>query len=236
MTPTADPATGTTRRQLISIGALGAAATAFLAACAGTKSDRTAGQSGIQPTTTIAAPDAPLKDITEADRAEDTTLLRTATSLELLAAEQYKTYGPVLKDADWKANAARFAIDHAAAAKVFQGQTKPADQVDKPNEYLQKNTIDPIKDQLTDDIAILNFFADIESTLVATYATSVGQFTTASGRGQFAGFAEAAARRTALLGNGGIGSIPTTALYPLVDLIPNEAYVTVTKADADDAN
>lgn len=228
MNPTSSPTSGTTRRQMMRTGAIGAAAAAFLAAC-GTKSGRTAGQSGIDPTTTIAAPEAPVLQATAADKAYDTDLLRTATSLELLAAQLYAQYGKVIKDAEWQANALRFGVDHAAAAEVFRKETPAAHRVDQPNEWLQTNTVDPIADQLTNDDTILNFFAALESTLAATYVTSVGSFSDINGRSQFAGYAEAAARRTALLGNGGKGDPPSSALYPLQDLIPNEAYVTVVK-------
>lgn len=231
MNPTSSPAPGTTRRQLIRTGAFGAAAAAFLAAC-GTKSDRTAGQSGLDPTTTIAAPEAPLPDIAAADLAFDTDLLRTATSLELLAADLYDKYGKRIVDADWKANAERFAVDHRAAAAEFRKETPAEHRVDTPNEWLQVNTVDPFADQLTNDPTILDFFASLESTLAATYITAVGSFTSVEGRSQFAGFAEAAARRTALMDDGGKGVPPAGPLYPLQDLIPNEAYVTVIKDDA----
>jgi hypothetical protein len=232
MNPTDSPAPGTSRRQLILTGAFGAAATAFLAACAGTKDNSSAGQSGADPTTTLAAPDAPLEEATEADLAYNTDLMRTATTLELTAALQYETYGPTLENAEWKANAARFAADHTATAAEFRQATTPAEhRVDNPNEFLQTNTIDPIKDQLTTDGAILNFFAGLESTLAATYIAAVGSYTTTDGRAMFAGFSEAAARRNAVMNNGGVGGPPTSALYPLEDLIPNEAYDTVIKAD-----
>ena len=230
MNPTS-PTTGPSRRQLITTGAFGAAAAAFLAAC-GTKTDRTAGQSGVDPTTTAVAPTVPIAEITAADKAEDIDQLRTATSLELLAAQLYTQYGKVLTDADWKANAARYAEDHAAAAEVFKKETPAKDRVDEPNEWLQTNTVDPIADQLTNDRAILDFFAGLESTLAATYIAAVGTMTQAENRAQFAGYAEAAARRTAVMDNSGKGAPPESALYPLQDLIPNEAYVTVTQATA----
>ncbi len=232
MNPTSSPASGTTRRQLIRTGAFGAAAAAFLAAC-GTKSDQSAGQSGVDPSTTIAPPEAPLPKISEADLAYDIDLLRTATSLELLAADLYEKYGPKLSD-EWKAEAARFATDHQAAAEAFQEETPAEFRVDEPNEWLQDNTVDPVMVELDkgNEAVILNFFAGLESTLVATYIAAVASFTQVEGRAQFAGYAEAAARRNALMGNGGAGAPPDSALFPLQDLIPNEAYVTVATADA----
>lgn len=227
---TPEPAFGSTRRQLIRTGAIGAAAAAFLAAC-GTKSDKSPGQSGIDPTTTAVAPEAPIAEISQADLAYDTTVLRTASSLELLAAELYAEYGAKILDPEWKANALRFGLDHDATADVFRQETTPAeDRVNEPNEYLLTNTVEPFADQLTDDITILNFFAALESTMAATYIAAVGSFTSTEGRAQFAGFAEAAARRNALMANGGTGGPPTSALYPLEDLIPNEAYVPVVSA------
>ncbi|MCU1371416.1 MAG: hypothetical protein JWO77_2610 [Ilumatobacteraceae bacterium] len=230
MNPTSSTASGTTRRQIIRTGAVGAAAAAFLAAC-GTKTDRKAGQSGADPSTTIAAPEAPLPDVSEADLAADTDQLRTATSLELLAAVQYKEYGPKLKDPEWKAAAARFAADHEATAAEFRKETPSEHRVSVPNAYLQQNTIDPIADQLTNDPAILDFLAALESTLAATYITAVSSFSQVEGRAQFAGYAEAAARRNAVMGEAGAGTFPTSALYGLRDLIPNEAIVTVISAD-----
>ena len=221
------------RRQLITTGAFGAAAAAFLAAC-GTKSDKTAGQSGDDPVPTSAAPEAPLPEVSEADLAYDTDLLRTATSMELLAADLYKEYGPNLTDAEWKTEFARFAADHEAAAEEFADETDAEHRVDEPNEWLLTNSVEPVEDKLAaaDDRVLLNFFASLESTFAATYITAVSSFSQVEGRAQFAGFAEAAARRQTLMGNGGDTAPPTSPLYPLQDLIPNEAYVTVISADA----
>ena len=234
MNPTSSsPASGTTRRQIITTGAFGAAAAAFLAAC-GTKSDSKAGQSGDDPTTTAVAPEAPLPEVSEADLAYDTDLLRTATSMELLAADLYEQYGPKLSSEEWKTQCARFAADHQAAAEEFRSETDPEHRVDEPNEWLIKNSVEPVEDQLDagPDAVVLEFFALLESTFAATYITAVSSYSQVEGRAQFAGFSEAAARRNALLANGGDGRAPTSALYPLQDLIPNEAYVTVTSADA----
>ncbi|HWJ62548.1 MAG TPA: hypothetical protein VNS19_11315 [Acidimicrobiales bacterium] len=233
MNPTSSPASGTTRRQLIRTGAFGAAAAAFLAAC-GTKSDKKAGQSGDDPTTTEVAPEAPMPEASEADLAYDTDLLRTATSMELLAADLYDEYGPKLSDEQWKTEFARFAADHGAAADEFRQETPVEHRVDDPNEWLIENSVKPVEDQLDSgsDAVILEFFALLESTFAATYITAVSSFSQVEGRAQFAGFAEAAARRNAVMGNGGEGAAPQAALYPLQDLIPNEAYVTVVSADA----
>ena len=231
MKPTSSPASGTTRRQVLTTGAFGAAAAAFLAAC-GTKTDKSAGQSGVDPTTTSTPPSIPPVEVSEADLAADTDMLRTATSIELLAADLYDEYGPKISDAEWKANAERFAEDHRTAAAEFRTETPAKYRVDEPNQWLIDNSVTPIEDQLTDDRAILGFFTGLESTITATYITAVSSFSQVEGRAQFAGYAEAAARRNALMGGDGEGVAPEGPLFPLQDLIPNEAYVAVITADA----
>jgi hypothetical protein len=231
MKPTSSPASGTTRRQVLTTGAFGAAAAAFLAAC-GTKTDKSAGQSGVDPTTTLTPPSIPPVEVSEADLAYDVDLLRTATSIELLAADLYDEYGPKISDAEWKANAERFAEDHRTAAADFRTETPAKYRVDEPNQWLIDNSVTPVEDQLTNDPAILAFLTGLESTITATYITAVASYSQVEGRAQFAGYAEASARRNALMGADGKGAAPEGPLFPLQDLIPNEAYVTVISADA----
>ncbi len=213
-----------TRRTLLISSAVGAAAAAFLAAC-GTSSDSPSGASGDDPTPTGVPPTAPPPEASADDRAWDITVLRTAASLELLATELYRTYAPFLSSAEWAEQASRFAVDHRGAAAEFNRQLAPSRRVNEPNSFLQENSIDPIVEDLTSDTAILNMFAGLESSIVATYVTAVGTQSTSLRRELFALYAGAAARRNALLGNGGTGAVPTQALYPLSDLIPNDAYV-----------
>ena len=213
----------TTRRDLLRTGTIGAAAAAFLAACTA-KLDQP-GQSGLDPTTTLVAPTVPLETPSEADKAADLTVLMTMTSVELLASELYGTYGPVLTDAAWAAEAERFATDHGAAAEEHAAATPEDLRVTEPNAVLMESTVAPIEDQLTSDGPILALFAGVERSLAATYLTAVGAFTTREGRASISALGAAAARRAALLGNGGEGIAPTGPLYNTTDLITSNAYI-----------
>jgi hypothetical protein len=250
MTPTADrdaTTPATTRRNLLLTGTLGAAATAFLAAC-GTKTPDTAGQSGIDPTPTIVTPTVPLEGASEVELTTDVQNLRTAASLELVVASAYTTYGPKITDAEISAQAARIAGEHTAFAATFnegvvdraeaanavltEANQLPDDLVvTEPNEWVQTNVIDPVADQLTSDTAIVSLMGKLESMLAASYTQVVSDATTTEWRAQWASIAGGAARRAALLSNGGEGAVPTDALYPSTDAVSNNAKL-VTEAAA----
>jgi hypothetical protein len=225
MSSTPDTPAPTSRRDLLVGGAFGAAATAFLAACGGGGDSAPLGQSGIAPSTTLVMPTVPLEEPSDADLADDVTQLRTATSLELLAAQLYAQYAPRIADAEWSGHAARFAADHEAAAEAFAEATPAAQRVTEPNQVVQENTVDPVIATLQNDTAILNFFAGIERTLAATYLTATAAFNVRDGRANFAAHAAAAARRAALMGNGGEGVAPRGPLFPTTDLIAGSAYL-----------
>lgn len=249
MTPIADrDAAGTSRRKLLLTGTLGAAATAFLVAC-GTKDESTSGASGVDPTTTLVTPTVPEADPSEADRAAELQDLRTAASLELVVAEAYATYGPDLSDPELAAQAARIADEHTELAAVFNDGVAAAVEaarkaavedtpelsddlkVTEPNEWVQTNVIDPVADQMTSDAPILSLMGKLESMLAASYTQVVNEATTAEWRRLWAAIAAGAARRSALLSNGGQGAAPTTALYPSTDAVSNNAKL-VTDAEA----
>lgn len=211
-----------TRRQVLRTGVLGAAAAAFLAACSDIEEG---GQSGTPIATTSVPPTVPTTEPTADALDLDQTVLRTATSMELLAAEVYTTFGPQLTDEAWQGVATRFAADHTAASEIFREATASEKRISVPNAFLRDNLVTPVEELLQDDADLLDFFRDIESTLAATYVTAAGSFTTAEWRAQVSAFASASARRIGVLGNGGQGQAPTEALYPLADLIPNAAYL-----------
>jgi hypothetical protein len=230
MTPTADLATASTRRQLLRTGAIGAAAAAFLAAC-GTNDDRPAGQSGVDPTTTAVAPTVPIEEPSIDELAYDTTVLRTATSLELVVAEAYGTFGVDLSDPALVATAERFGADHEALAEEFSNGIVVAGlRVDEPNAWVQENLIDPSVSLMTSDRAILGLMTDLENMLAATYLAAVQTSTDVEWRSRYATIAAAAARRAALLGSGGTGTAPRTPLFPSTELVSNEAYLPATPA------
>ena len=215
----------TSRRQLLRTAGIGAAAAAFLAACSGTENKAPVGASGDAPTLVATTPTAPMDAPTAVQLEYDITVLRTATSMELLAVQLYTKYGARFSDPAWQAEATRFAADHQAAADEFTAKTPKRNRVTEPNAYIQENSVDPVADQLTTDPALFDFFAALESTFAATYVTAVGAYTKAAGRQDFAQYASSAARRKAVMGDGGGGQMPEGALYPTTDLIPNDAYM-----------
>jgi hypothetical protein len=228
------PTNARTRRQVLTAGAAGAA-TAFLAACtqARKKAHAKPGTSGAPTSTTTVTPTVPTVKPLPAAIEADQTALRTATSLELVIADAYDTYGPKLESAQWKALASSYSAAHTAAAAIFKTGTKPASaQVDEPNKYVQENTIDPLSDMLTSDNAILDLFHDLESMLTATYITAAGTFTSADWRQRIMSYGGAAARRTGVMDQRGEGGLPDGGLYPLTDLVSNDAYIPLHKPKA----
>lgn len=179
----------------------------------------------MDPTTSVVPPTVPPREPTEIDLELDQTLLRTATSLELMAAEAYGEFAGEVQDGEWAATTARFGVDHELAAGAFRSGTDADLQIDEPNEFMQTQLIDPVRDLLTSDRSLLNFFTEIENTLSATYVTAVANHTDAAWRARFSAYASSAARRAALMGAGGQGVVPTGPLLGTEDLIPGEAYL-----------
>lgn len=233
MTPTADRDALRSRRQLLVTGTMGAAAAAFLAAC-GTDQPDVSGASGVDPTTTSVTPTVPVKAIVEADIIGEQQNLATAASLELVVASAYDTYGPRLADAELVTQAARIAEDHRAFAEEFNAGVKDAaNKVSEPNEWVQTNMIDPVDDQMVADRPILNLLSGLESMLTATYASVIASATTAEWRSRWGAIAGGAARRSALMGNGGDGLAPTSGAYPLTNTVSNNAKLVSPAAEGE---
>lgn len=222
---------GTTRRNVLRAGGIGLGA-AFLASCS--KEIKTGGISGTPASSTSTPATVPRKLPSEAALAADATQLRTAASVELLIADVYTKYGPRLTDAAFVDHAARFAEDHAAAAEVYLAGLEEAESAAgitdaepvEPNPYLLENFVTPADQGLVDDTSILNFMRASEATIAANALNAVGIFTTATWRQRTMSFGAAAARRITVLDNAGQGSVPTSALFPLTDLMPTDAFLT----------
>lgn len=215
--------TPTSRRTFLRTAGLGAASAVVLAACS--RNHDKAGQSGLVVPSTSTPPTVPTTVPSEATKKLEATQIRTAASLELLAAEVYKSHGPKFTDPALKEAAARFVSDHNAAAAVFADAVPSGEPTPVPNEYVKTNVVDAAGDGLIDDASRADFLSAYESALTATYITATGVMTEATWRERFMTYGAASARRAALLGNGGQGSVVDEALYPLRDLISNKAYV-----------
>ena len=230
---------GTTRRTVLRAGGLGLGA-AFLAACSA--DIKSGGISGTPPSSTSIPATVPTTVPSAAALQGDATQLRTAASVELLVADVYTKYGPKLSDPAFVEHAARFAEDHAAAAEVYlaglddavaaeeaAAESSSSTTTTEPvaaNPYLMENFVDPAEPGLVDDASILNFLRAAESTIVANAINAVGVFTGPEWRQRSMAYGAAAARRVTVLDNAGQGSVPTSAFYPLTDLMPNDAFLT----------
>lgn len=220
---TTTPGTQTSRRALLAAGSAGLAATALLAACSDAQDIVEPGISGSPTSTTLVPPTVPDRAPTQAELQADADLLATANSLETLAADVYRRF--TFDDPELNEAAARFASDHEAAAALFGAEVPDHDGVDEPNEYLLVNLVQPVESLLDTDAAIADLAAAVERAIAATYITGVGTLLEAEWRQTMAEHAAAAARRAALLGDGGAGIAPTSALFPMNDLISNDAYL-----------
>lgn len=205
-------------------GFLGAFGAGFLASC-GTD-DTQAGISGAPRTSTTVTPSVPTTAPNELDRAEDLVQLSTAASLEQLVAEVYGAHGSKLSTSALRDAASDYQSAHVSAAQYLVENYDLDREAGLPNAYVQANLVDPVAATLTTDSAILAFMGQLESSLVAGYLNAVGVLTTAEVRQRVMTFGGAGARRVAVLdsADGGDGA-PVEALYPLVDLVPGEAFV-----------
>ena len=230
-TPAPSPADGTSRRNLLKLSGLGVAGAAFLAACG--KDHPDTGQSGNPVATTVVPPAAPPEEYTAAEIEADNVMLKTASSLELLVAAAYKDNASKVTSADWAPEMERFQADHEATATMFSSAAKGKDpRTTQPNEELQTTLVDPAAGSLIDEASTLDFLASLERMLASTYVSASGTFTTAKWRQKVMTAGGASARRAAVLGNGGTGKAPTTALFPVSDLIPSAALLVEETATA----
>ena len=225
----ATPSVG--RRNMLA-GTAGLAGAAFLAGCGQTHhKGPKPGLSGIPVTSTSVPPTVPVTKPSEAAIESDANNMATANSLELLLAEVYVTYGPKLENEELRTVAARFAADHADAAAIFAGQAVGHPGVGKPNEFLQANQVDPIASLLNSDESITALMSSLESSVVATYIVAAVSLVEPEWRQTLVAHAAAAARRSTIFGNGGEGSTPTAALYPMTDLVAGKAFLVPTTTE-----
>ncbi len=211
-----------TRRAALRTGGLGVLTTAFLAAC-GTN-NREPGVAGTPPETTVTPPTAPPFEPNELDREADDVQLQTLRTLELLVVQVYGQQGRSLSGDDAEL-AARFRSAHIAAADDLAEGAPQTDESSQPNTVVRATVVAPILPSLTTDRALLNFMAQMESALTATYINAVGIHTQMEWRQRMAAHADACARRSAALLGGGDAGAPTAALFELDDLIAGDAYL-----------
>ena len=231
------PLPSASRRQLLQVGGLGALGAAFLAACGTDAYDTRPGVAGAGSPTTAVPPTVPASGPNSAQRATEEIELHTLVSVEALLAETYQAHASTLSDDELRSAAERFAVDHESAAQRIASETESG-VADVANEDLKarmvapvERTIEPLlsagteEAQVEANTAVLQLFNGLETSLAATYVNSMSVLTTAERRGEFAAMGAAAARRAAVLTDEVTSTAPTSALFPVTDLIPGSAYL-----------
>ena len=171
----ADFATGgLNRRKFMQIGGLTVATAAVFAACGSDDSDDVASGSGDTATTMAEGGKGADGDIQ---------ILRTASSLEVLAVDVYqKAIDSGLVKTAAVADAAKlFQAQHKEHSELFQGATKKlgGEAFDKANPVVLQSLQGPIG-ALKDETGVLQLALMLEQAAAATYQSTVGAFKDAS--------------------------------------------------------
>ena len=174
----ADFATGgLNRRKFMQIGGLTVATAAVFAACGSDDSDDGVDAAGEGSDTTMG-------DKSGGKGADgDIQILRTASSLEVLAVDVYqKAIDSGLVKTAAVADAAKlFQAQHKEHSELFQGATKKlgGEAFDKPNPVVLQSLQGPIG-ALKDEMGVLELALMLEQAAAATYQSTVGAFKDAS--------------------------------------------------------
>ena len=219
------------RRQFMKVGGATVIGAAVLAAC-GSSSDKAASSGTTTPTTAMptsptTAPEA------AADAATDKVLLRTATSIELLAVAVYnKALGLGVVTTPAVAQAAKlFRDQHQEHAALLQGATTKAGGVayKKPNSYLYDNVVTPALPTIKTEADVVKFARELENVAASTYTLAAGVLGTAELRQALMSIGGVEARHVAVLNmamNG--GDLTKGAPIPFqttTDAVGSAAYV-----------
>jgi len=193
------------RRSFLAVGGAAVVGSAVLAAC------------GKEPTNQIAqtgtTPPQPSSTTTTAPGSHeiDLTLLRTASSIEVLA---INTYGTALKSglvtsSDVKSAIELFQSQHEDHANLLYTATSDAGGTPykEPNEYLSYEVVAPTLKATKDQAGVLALATELENTAGQTYVMAGGVLTTP-------------ALRAAIMSIGTTEGRHLTALYLLQGLVP----------------
>lgn len=221
------------RRVFLRMGAITVAGTAVLAACGKDTKGSQSGTTEPETTTIVGASSTAAPTTTPPrtsdDKKTDLALLRTATSIELLAVAVYAQAAPLIKSKDILAAAKLFSSQHREHAQQLQGATREAfgaDQVyKKANAVLKKNLVDPALPTLQSDADIVRFAMALEDTAAATYVSAAGALSTASFRQAIMAIGGVEARHAAILAQLVKVTVPTDALWKSQDAVSSDTYV-----------
>lgn len=183
-----------TRRQFFRIGGLTVAGSALLVACGDDDDeDGAATTTGLEATTTTAV----------AATESDLTLLRTASSIEVLAIDTYQAAveSGLVTDKAVADAALLFQEQHRDHAAALQAQTESSggEAYTDPNPYLQENVVDPAVAALTDQLSVVRLALELENAAAQTYALAGGLLSTSGLRQTIMSIGGVEARHAAVL-------------------------------------
>ena len=165
---------GVNRRKFLQIGGLTVATAAVFAACGSDDEEGTsvAGDAGDSNTGEGSADGK--------GSASDIKILRTASSLEVLAVDVYQKAidSGLVKTAAVGDAAKLFQAQHKEHAELFEGATKKlgGEPFDKANPVVLQS-LQPMIAALRDEMGVLKLAYDLERAAAATYFSTVGAFT-----------------------------------------------------------
>ncbi|HVN51874.1 MAG TPA: ferritin-like domain-containing protein [Acidimicrobiales bacterium] len=193
------------RRTFLAVGGAAVVGSAVLAAC------------GKEPTNQIAqtgtTPPQPSSTTTTApgNHETDLTLLRTASSIEVLAVNTYATAlkSGIQLSSDVKSAITLFQSQHEDHANLLYTATTDAGGTpyEQPNEYLSYEVVEPTLKTTKDEAGVLALATELENTAGQTYVMAGGVLTTPQ-------------LRAAIMSIGTTEGRHLTALYLLQGLVP----------------
>jgi rubrerythrin len=167
---------GLNRRRFLTIGGVSIASAAIFAACGSSSKTASTPTSTVAPATTV----APTTTTTAKGTASDLTILRTASSLEVLAVDTYATAikSGLVTSAAVAAAAKDFMAQHADHAAAFEAATKAAGGTPftKPNPVVQSSVIAPALAKVKTQADVVALAYTLENAAAQTYVSTVGAF------------------------------------------------------------
>lgn len=223
---------GWNRRNVLRFGGALVVAGAVLAACGDDDSTATTGGTTA---TTAGATTTAMSDTTPAGTgdftpspANDLVLLRTASSLEVLAVAAYQTAidsGLVTTAAVGEA-AMLFQSQHEEHAALFQGATTAAggEAYTEPNAVVL-DALQPTIDGLSDERGVVQLAYDLEVAAAQTYQFAVAKVSDGSLNKALMSVGGVEARHAAILGAVLATMIPPAAFQGIDQAVPSAAFV-----------
>lgn len=209
-----------TRRGFLKIGGVSVLGAAVLAACGSDAADVAESGAASNLTTTTADPAAADLDLQ---------LLRTATSLEILAVNAYQTAidQDLFTTDDVLTAATLFRDQHDDHRAALQAATVDAGGTEytEANAFVQDEVLAPRIDALTDEDSAIELALTVETAAAETYAWATGQFSTSLLRQAIMGIGGVEGRHMAVLrGFLGDDQVPD-AFLPVDERITEDAFV-----------